>query len=73
MVDRLAALRNALVLQQLPDEELIELAGLVRTVELKAGEIFTVRGQPARGLRKGEERLAVDRVVHDATPLVVGA
>ena len=67
MVDRLAALRNAVVLQQLPDEELVELAGLVRTVELKAGETFTVRGQPARGL------VLVDsgalEVLLDASPL----
>ena len=67
MVDRLTALRNALVLQQLPDEELVELAALVRPVALKAGEIFAVRGQPSRGL------VLVDtgalEVLLDASPL----
>src|SRR5438105_12461901 len=50
MVDRIAALRNALVLQQLPEEELRQLAALVHEMELQTGDLFTVRGQPSRGL-----------------------
>jgi cGMP-dependent protein kinase len=67
MVDRMAALRNALVLQQLPEEELAQLAEMVKPVELRAGEILAVRGQPSRGL------VIVDsgslEVLLDASPL----
>lgn len=67
MIDRLAALRNALVLQQLPDEELALLAELVIQIDLPAGEIFAVRGQPSRGLVFVESGSL--EVLLDASPL----
>ena len=48
--DRLAMLKNALLLEKVPAGELDQLAALVRLVELKGAETFAVRGQPSPGM-----------------------
>ena len=50
MPDRLDMLRNAMLLEAVPEAELEQLASLVRLVELHAAETFTVRGQPSPGM-----------------------
>ena len=44
MPDRLGMLRNAVLLESVPQDELEQLAALVRPVVLKAAETFAVRG-----------------------------
>jgi len=65
--DRLGMLRNAVLLESVPDEELEQLGALVRPVGLKAAETFAVRGQPSPGM------VLVDagslEVILDSTPI----
>ena len=67
MPERLQMLRNAVLLESVPDDELEQLAALVRPVELKAAETFAVRGQPSPGM------VLVDagalEVILDSTPI----
>jgi CRP-like cAMP-binding protein len=67
MPDRLDMLRNALLLETVPEGELEQLAALVRLVELNAAETFAVRGQPSPGM------VLVDagslEVILDSTPI----
>lgn len=60
-------LRNAMLLESVPDGELEQLAALVRPVPLKAAETFAVRGQPSPGM------VLVDagslEVILDSTPI----
>ena len=60
-------LRNAVLLESVPDEELEQLGALVRPVGLKAAETFAVRGQPSPGM------VLVDagslEVILDSTPI----
>src|SRR5258708_32282341 len=50
MPDRLQMLRNAVLLESVPQDELEQLAALVRQVELQMAETFAVRGQPSPGM-----------------------
>src|SRR5438105_15816315 len=67
MPDRLGMLRNAMLLEQVPEPELEQLAALVRVVDLRAAETFAVRGQPSPGM------VLVDagslEVLLDSTPI----
>src|SRR5205807_2947323 len=67
MPDRLQMLRNAVLLESVPEGELSQLAALVRRIELKAAETFAVRGQPSPGM------VLVDsgalEVILDSTPI----
>src|SRR5437762_13717113 len=67
MTDRLGMLRNAVLLESVPRDELEQLAALVRPVALKAAETFAVRGQPSPGM------VLVDagalEVLLDSTPI----
>lgn len=67
MPERLEMLRNAVLLESVPESELSQLAALVRPVELKAAETFAVRGQPSPGM------VLVDQgaleVILDSTPI----
>lgn len=67
MPDRLQMLRNAVLLESVPEPELSQLAALVKPVELKAAETFAVRGQPSPGM------VLVDQgsleVILDSTPI----
>ncbi|MCA1829241.1 MAG: cyclic nucleotide-binding domain-containing protein [Myxococcales bacterium] len=67
MRDRLGMLRNAVLLDSVPDGELEQLAALVRPVPLNAAETFAVRGQPSPGM------VLVDagslEVILDSTPI----
>src|SRR5438067_1379507 len=67
MADRLAMLKNAMLLEKVPAGELDQLAALVRLVELGAAETFAVRGQPSPGM------VLVDQgsleVILDSTPI----
>jgi len=67
MPDRLGMLRNAVLLESVPESELSQLAALVRGVELKGAETFAVRGQPSPGM------VLVDsgalEVILDSTPI----
>src|SRR5438132_1886375 len=67
MPDRLGMLRNAVLLESVPDAELEQLGALVRPVGLKAAETFAVRGQPSPGM------VLVDagslEVLVDSTPI----
>lgn len=60
-------LRNAVLLESVPDDELEQLAALVRPVELRAAETFAIRGQPSPGM------VLVDagalEVILDSTPI----
>jgi CRP-like cAMP-binding protein len=60
-------LRNAVLLEAVPEEELSQLAALVRLVDLGAAETFAVRGQPSPGM------VLVDagalEVILDSTPI----
>ena len=64
---RIRLLRNALLLETVPQDELEQLASLVRSVELKADETFTVRGQPSPGLVLVEQGSL--EVLLDSTPI----
>ena len=48
--DKLEMLRNAVLLESVPEGELSQLAALVRPVELGAAETFAIRGQPSPGM-----------------------
>lgn len=50
MVDRVRALRNAVLLEEVPDVELTELSRLVKAVDLPEAHSLAVRGQPSPGL-----------------------
>jgi CRP-like cAMP-binding protein len=67
MPDRLGMLRNALLLEKVPQGELERLAALVRPISMKSGETFAVRGQPSPGM------VLVDagslEVLVDSTPI----
>jgi CRP-like cAMP-binding protein len=67
MPDRLGMLRNAVLLEKIPQGELERLAALVRPVSIKVGETFAIRGQPSPGM------VLVDagslEVLLDATPI----
>ena len=67
MPARLDMLRNALLLEAVPEAELEQLAALVRPVDLVAAETFAVRGQPSLGM------VLVDagslEVILDSTPI----
>jgi CRP-like cAMP-binding protein len=67
MFDRMSALRNALVLQGLPDEELEQLARLVRPAAVAARQLFAVRGQPLSGMVMLEAGAL--EVLFDASPI----
>ncbi len=67
MFDGMAALRNALVLQGLPEEELLTLASLTRRVELQSRQLFAVRGHPLSGMVMLEAGAL--EVVLDASPI----
>ena len=60
-------LRNAVLLEAVPEGELSQLAALVRPVELGVAETFAVRGQPSPGM------VLVDagalEVILDSTPI----
>jgi CRP-like cAMP-binding protein len=60
-------LRNAVLLEAVPEDELSQLAALVRPVDLGAAETFAVRGQPSPGM------VLVDagtlEVILDSTPI----
>ena len=60
-------LRNAVLLEAVPEDELSQLAALVRPVELGLAETFAVRGQPSPGM------VLVDsgalEVLLDSTPI----
>jgi len=60
-------LRNAVLLEAVPEDELSQLAALVRPVALGAAETFAVRGQPSPGM------VLVDagtlEVILDSTPI----
>ena len=64
---RLRLLRNALLLETVPESEIEQLSSLVRTVELAAAETFTVRGQPSPGMVLVEQGSL--EVLLDATPI----
>jgi len=67
MPDRLGMLRNAVLLEHVPQGELERLAALVRPVSIKGGETFAIRGRPSPGM------VLVDagslEVLLDATPI----
>jgi CRP-like cAMP-binding protein len=67
MPDRLGMLRNAVLLENVPQGELERLAALVRPVSIKGGETFAIRGRPSPGM------VLVDagslEVLLDATPI----
>jgi CRP-like cAMP-binding protein len=67
MPDRLEMLRNAVLLESVPDGELEQLAALVRPVDLGMAETFAIRGQPSPGM------VLVDagslEVILDSTPI----
>ncbi len=67
MPDRLGMLRNAVLLEKVPQGELEQLAALVRPVSIKGGETFAIRGQPSPGM------VLVDagslEVLLDSTPI----
>ena len=67
MLDRAKLLRNALLLEHVPEAEIEQLAALVRSVELQAAETFAVRGQPSPGLVL-VERGSLE-VLLDSTPI----
>jgi CRP-like cAMP-binding protein len=60
-------LRNAVLLEAVPEDELSQLAALVRPVDLGLAETFAVRGQPSPGM------VLVDsgslEVILDSTPI----
>jgi CRP-like cAMP-binding protein len=60
-------LRNAMLLESVPDEELSQLAALVRPVELKAAETYAVRGQPSPGMVLVDDGSL--EVILDSTPI----
>ncbi len=64
---RIRLLRNALLLETVPESELEQLSSLVRTVELAVAETFTVRGQPSPGMVLVEQGSL--EVLLDATPI----
>ena len=67
MAERLDMLRNAVLLEAVPDAELEQLAALVRQVDLSQAETFAIRGQPSPGM------VLVDagalEVILDSTPI----
>ena len=67
MPDRLDMLRNALLLEAVPEDELSQLAALVRPVELKLAETFAIRGQPSPGMVLVDEGSL--EVILDSTPI----
>ena len=67
MFDRVAALRNALVLQGLPEDELQQLGELVHPLEIAPGQLFAIRGQPLSGLVVLESGAL--EVLLDASPI----
>jgi CRP-like cAMP-binding protein len=67
MLDRARLLRNALLLETVPDDELKQLASLLRSVDLPAAETFAVRGQPSPGMVLVEEGSL--EVLLDSTPI----
>jgi CRP-like cAMP-binding protein len=60
-------LRNALLLENVPKDELEQLGALVRPVGLKAAETFAVRGQPSPGMVLVDEGSL--EVILDSTPI----
>jgi CRP-like cAMP-binding protein len=60
-------LRNALLLENVPDAELEQLAALVRPVGLNAAETFAVRGQPSPGMVLVDEGSL--EVILDSAPI----
>src|ERR1041384_8717406 len=67
MPDRLQMLRNAVLLENVPEGELSQLAALVRPVELKAAETFAVRGQTSPGMGLVDQGAL--EVILDSTPI----
>lgn len=64
---RIRLLRNALLLETVPETELERLASLLTTVDVAAAETFTVRGQPSRGMVLVEQGSL--EVLLDSTPI----
>ena len=67
MPQRVEMLRNALLLEAVPDGELEQLAALVRPVALSAAQTFAVRGQPSPGMVLVDEGSL--EVILDSTPI----
>jgi cAMP-dependent protein kinase regulator len=67
MPQRPLILRNAPLLEDLPEGELEQLAGLLQAVELEASETLVAWGQPSPGLVLVEEGAL--EVLLDATPI----
>lgn len=67
MIDRARLLRNALLLETVPEAEIEQLVALVRTVELQAAATFAIRGQPSPGLVIVEKGSL--EVLLDSTPI----
>ena len=67
MRDRVRTLQNALLLEEVPEQELGELARLVRLVELREAETFVVRGQPSPGMVMVEAGIL--EVLLDSSPV----
>jgi CRP-like cAMP-binding protein len=67
MPQRPLILRNAPLLEDLPQGELEQLAGLLQAVELEASQTLVARGQPSPGLVLVEEGAL--EVLLDATPI----
>lgn len=55
MQNRVKILRNALLLEHVPEDEIGQLAELVRPARLGAAETFAIRGQPSPGMVLVEE------------------
>ncbi len=64
---RIRLLRNALLLETVPESEIEQLALLIHTVELPAAETFAVRGQPSPGMVLVEQGSL--EVLLDSTPI----
>lgn len=64
---RLLLLRNALLLETVPEGEIEQLASLVHTIDVEAAQTLTVRGQPSPGLVLVEEGSL--EVLLDSTPI----
>jgi len=65
--DRMQMLRNALLLEHAQEQELQELLGLIKTVQLATAETWAIRGQPCAGMVLVEQGAL--EVILDSTPI----
>jgi CRP-like cAMP-binding protein len=65
--DRMQMLRNALLLEHAQEQELKELASLIKTVKLATAETWAIRGQPCAGMVLVEQGAL--EVILDSTPI----